>query len=66
MAFLDTDDGARLYYKVQGKDADAAPLILIHGWCSNLEHWARQAQYFGRSRRVLRARVRQGRMGSRS
>ena len=54
MPYLTTDDGARLFYRVQGRDSGAAPLIFVHGWCSRHEHWAPQARHFGRHRRVLR------------
>ena len=46
--------GANLYYRVQGSATDRPPLILIHGWCSNLEHYAPQAKHFARKHRVLR------------
>ncbi|MDH3642604.1 MAG: alpha/beta hydrolase [Gammaproteobacteria bacterium] len=48
-----TDDGADLYYRVHGKTTDRPPLILIHGWCSNLEHWAPLVKHFARRHRIL-------------
>jgi pimeloyl-ACP methyl ester carboxylesterase len=55
MAFLSTKDGARIHYKLQGKQIGRSPVLLfIHGWCSNLEHWAPQAKHFSRTHRVLR------------
>jgi len=55
MPYLDIEDGARIHFKLQGKQVGRAPVLLfIHGWCSNLEHWAPQARYFARTHRVLR------------
>jgi len=55
MPFMTTDDGARIHYKMQGKQVGRNPVLLfIHGWCSNLEHWAPQARFFARTHRVLR------------
>lgn len=55
MPKLVTGDGAELYYRVNGgKKTGRRPLIFVHGWCSNLEHWAPQAKYFGGTRQVLR------------
>lgn len=48
-----TDEGATLYYEVEGEGAGPA-LIFVHGWCSNLRHWDPQAEYFAPDRRVLR------------
>ncbi len=33
-----TEDGAELYYNVEGTERGNPPLIFIHGWCSNLTH----------------------------
>jgi pimeloyl-ACP methyl ester carboxylesterase len=30
-----TEDGAELYYKVEGTERGNPSLIFIHGWCSN-------------------------------
>ena len=49
-----TDDGAELYYQVEGQDRGKPPLIFIHGWCSNLNHWREQVAYFQDSHRILR------------
>lgn len=54
MPTINTSDRARLYYRVQGKDAGQPPLILIHGWCSNLGHWDPLVKHFGRRHRILR------------
>jgi pimeloyl-ACP methyl ester carboxylesterase len=53
MPFLTTSDGARLHYQVGGKGDP--PLVLVHGWCSNLEHWAQQVPVFEARHRVLRS-----------
>lgn len=49
-----TEDGAELYYKVEGNERGNLPLIFIHGWCSNLNHWEQQVRYFQDSHRILR------------
>lgn len=49
-----TEDGAELYYKVEGAERGNPPLIFIHGWCSNLNHWEQQVSYFQDSHRILR------------
>jgi len=49
-----TDDGAELHYKVEGNERGNPPLIFIHGWCSNLNHWEQQVRYFQNSHRILR------------
>jgi pimeloyl-ACP methyl ester carboxylesterase len=54
MPRFNTKDGADLYYRVQGKEQGNPPIIMIHGWCSNLEHWGPQAKHFGRRHRILR------------
>jgi pimeloyl-ACP methyl ester carboxylesterase len=54
MPVHETKDGAQIHYRVQGKDTGRPSMVFIHGWCSNLEHWAAQATYFGRNHRVLR------------
>ena len=47
-------EGARLYYRLQGKqDARGPTLLFIHGWCSNATHWREQIRYFSRTHRVL-------------
>jgi sigma-B regulation protein RsbQ len=47
-----TDDGARIYYEIEG-DGEPA-LVFVHGWCSNLRHWDPQAEHFSNEHRVLR------------
>jgi pimeloyl-ACP methyl ester carboxylesterase len=54
MATFITADGAELYYKVEGNERGNPPLIFIHGWCSNLNHWEQQVRYFQDSHRILR------------
>lgn len=55
MPYHVVSDGARLFYRVQGKqDAKGPVLLFVHGWCSNLEHWAPQVKRFARSHRILR------------
>lgn len=49
-----TEDGAELYYKVEGAERGNPPLIFIHGWCSNLNHWEQQVSYFQGAHRILR------------
>jgi pimeloyl-ACP methyl ester carboxylesterase len=49
-----TEDGAELYYKVEGNERGNPPLIFIHGWCSNLTHWEQQVRYFQDAHRILR------------
>lgn len=44
-------DGTRIHYRLAG--SGAPPLILIHGWCSNLQHWQPTAQRLRRKHRVL-------------
>ena len=34
-----TEDGAELYYNIEGNERGNPPLIFIHGWCSNLNDW---------------------------
>jgi pimeloyl-ACP methyl ester carboxylesterase len=52
MPTFKTEDGAELHYEVVGRGAP--PLILIHGWCSNLGHWEHQVRAFRDSHRILR------------
>lgn len=54
MPMFETRDGARLHYRVQGRDTGLPPLILIHGWCSNMDHWEHQVKHFSRRHRILR------------
>lgn len=55
MAYFKTTDDARLFYRLEGKRSSKAPvLVFIHGWCSNLEHWTPQSEYFRATHRVLR------------
>jgi pimeloyl-ACP methyl ester carboxylesterase len=54
MPTFKTEDGAELYYKVEGTERGNPPLIFIHGWCSNLNHWEHQVSYFQDSHRMLR------------
>jgi len=54
MPTFTTRDGAHLHYRVQGRSEASAPLLFVHGWCSNLAHFEPQARYFARRHRVLR------------
>lgn len=45
------DDGTKIAYRTGGRGGPA--LVFVHGWCSNLTHWAAQMDHFGRSHRVL-------------
>jgi pimeloyl-ACP methyl ester carboxylesterase len=54
MPTFKTEDGAELHYKVEGNERGNPPLIFIHGWCSNLNHWESQVTYFQDSHRILR------------
>ena len=55
MPFHVTPDGARLHYRLQGaQDGHEPALLFVHGWCSNLEHWAFQVKRFSRLHRILR------------
>ena len=54
MPIFKTEDGAELYYKVEGNERGNPPLIFIHGWCSNLNHWESQVTYFQDTHRILR------------
>ena len=48
------NDGARLFYRLQGnKEAKGPVFLFIHGWCSNSTHWQEQINYFGKNNRVL-------------
>jgi pimeloyl-ACP methyl ester carboxylesterase len=48
------NDGARLYYRVQGKQGAGGPtLLFIHGWCSNATHWREQIRHFGKRYQIL-------------
>jgi pimeloyl-ACP methyl ester carboxylesterase len=53
MPYFD-NDGARLYYRVQGKKgADTPTLLFIHGWCSNTTHWREQLRHFGKRFQII-------------
>jgi pimeloyl-ACP methyl ester carboxylesterase len=54
--FFTTAAGVRLNYH---ESRDGTPtLLFVHGWCSNLKHWDRQARPFARRHRVLRVDLR--------
>lgn len=42
-----------LYYEVEGHGGPA--FALMHGWCSNLRHWDRQAAFFAPRHTIVRA-----------
>ncbi len=54
MPTFTTEDGAELYYQVEGTERGNPPLLFIHGWCSNLTHWEQQVRAFQDSHRILR------------
>ena len=57
MARWQSPDGVSLRYESNGPaptDGAALPLIFVHGWCSNLRHWAPQVRAFSRKRAILR------------
>ena len=48
------NDSAKLYYRVQGKRVTKEPtLLLIHGWCSNSDHWLEQIKHFSSQYRIV-------------
>ena len=53
MATLVRPDGAKIFYKVVGKDCGKPPLVLVHGWCSKHELWEHQVRYFRNRHRIL-------------
>jgi len=53
MATLVRPDGTRLFYRLVGKDTGRPPLVLIHGWCSNHEHWVHQVGRFRGRHQIL-------------
>ncbi len=53
MPTLVRPDGTRIFYRLVGKDTGKPPLVLVHGWCSNHEHWIHQTTFFRRNHRVL-------------
>jgi pimeloyl-ACP methyl ester carboxylesterase len=53
MPTLRRPDGARIFYKVTGKDTGRPPLVFVHGWCSNHEIWRHQVRHFGKQHRLL-------------
>jgi pimeloyl-ACP methyl ester carboxylesterase len=50
---LERPDGARIFYKLTGKDSGRPPLVLVHGWCSRHEIWEQQVRHFGKRHRIL-------------
>ena len=53
MPQLQIPDVGLLNYEVEGQGAPA--FALMHGWCSNLRHWDRQAAYFAPRHTIVRA-----------
>ncbi|MCP5201854.1 MAG: alpha/beta hydrolase [Gammaproteobacteria bacterium] len=53
MATLTRPDGAKIFYKLGGKDSGRPPLVMVHGWCSKHELWEQQVKHFGKRHRVL-------------
>ena len=54
MPTLTPDDGAVLKYQDDGNERGKPPLIFLHGWCSNLNHWDNQVVAFQEEHRILR------------
>ncbi len=52
MAFIERD-GVKLFYEEAGRDSDAAPLLLVHGWTCAHAHFDPQAAHFAPGRRVV-------------
>jgi pimeloyl-ACP methyl ester carboxylesterase len=53
MPQLQIPDVGVLNYEVEGQGAPA--FALMHGWCSNLRHWDRQAAFFAPRHTIVRA-----------
>lgn len=53
MPILKRPDGAKLYYKLIGKDTEKPSLVLVHGWCSRHEIWEHQVRHFQKQHQVL-------------
>jgi pimeloyl-ACP methyl ester carboxylesterase len=53
MPQLQIPDVGVLNYEVEGRGAPA--FALMHGWCSNLRHWDRQAAFFAPRHTIVRA-----------
>jgi len=53
MATLTRPDGAEIYYQLLGNPNGRPPLVMIHGWCSNLELWTYQVRYFRKKHPIL-------------
>ncbi|MDF3147582.1 MULTISPECIES: alpha/beta fold hydrolase [unclassified Streptomyces] len=52
-------DGATLSYDDEGpRDADAVPLVFVHGWTANRHRWDHQVAHFAEQRRVVRLDLR--------
>jgi pimeloyl-ACP methyl ester carboxylesterase len=53
MATLNVAEVGEIYYEVEGRGGPA--FALMHGWCSNLRHWDRQAAFLAPRHTVVRA-----------
>lgn len=53
MLTLTRPDGAKIFYKLVGKDTGRPPLFMIHGWCSRHEIWDHQIRHFRKHHRIL-------------
>ncbi|MEX2447087.1 MAG: alpha/beta fold hydrolase [Dehalococcoidia bacterium] len=54
MPFVTAEDGVRLHYRAAGRARRGQPaLVFVHGWCSNLEHWAPVMDAFAATHRVV-------------
>lgn len=49
--FHTVTDGTRIHYEATG--TGDPPLVLVHGWCSNLRHWDALVEHFAPRHRVL-------------
>ncbi|MCU0274944.1 MAG: alpha/beta hydrolase [Acidimicrobiales bacterium] len=48
---ITTSDGTRIRYRITGRGFP--PIVLVHGWCSNRNHWAAQVDHFADRHKVL-------------
>ncbi|MGI9603903.1 MAG: alpha/beta fold hydrolase [Acidimicrobiales bacterium] len=51
MGSLVTSDGIRIHYQVSG--VGSPPMLLVHGWCSQLNHWDAVTSHFAAGQRVV-------------
>ncbi len=59
MPYHRTSDSTRLYHEVAGRTGGRRPtFILVHGLCSNLEHWGEVRERLAEHRRVIAVALR--------